>query len=100
MVPCVQHAGHPCASFHTYWYTVVWSEACLPCLQRADQALGDFFQSIVNTMAGLFQVATGQKQAQVSIAPPSFFNNGAANVSTSVAGVAGAVSLSRSTRLT
>ncbi|CAL5222910.1 g5341 [Coccomyxa viridis] len=58
--------------------------------ERADQALGDFFQSIVNTMAGLFQVATGQKQAQVSIAPPSFFNNGAANVSTSVAGVAGA----------
>ena len=65
-----------------------------------DQALGDFFQSILNTMAGLFQVATGQKQAQVSIAPPSFFTNGAANVSTSVAGVAGAVSLIPSTRLT
>ncbi len=72
--------------------TVARSDACVSCLQRADQALGDFFQSIVNTMAGLFQVATGQKQAQVSIAPPSFFNNGAANVSTSVAGVAGAVS--------
>ena len=61
------------------------------CLQRADQALADFFTSIANTMAGLFQVITGQKEAQVSIAPPSFFNNGAANVSTSVAGISGAV---------
>ena len=62
------------------------------CLQRADQALADFFTSIGNQIAGLFQVITGQKQAQVSIAPPSFFNNGAANVSTTLAGVTGNVS--------
>jgi len=62
------------------------------CLQRADQALADFFTSIVNAVAGIAQVLTGQTKPQVSIAPPSFFNNGAANVSTSLAGVAGTVS--------
>lgn len=64
----------------------------MSCLQRADQALADFFTSIVNAVAGIAQVLTGQTKPQVSIAPPSFFNNGAANVSTSLAGVAGTVS--------
>lgn len=57
--------------------------------ESADAAIADFFTSIGNIIAGQFQVLTGQKEPQVSIAPPSFFNNGAANISTSLAGVAG-----------
>ena len=65
---------------------------CSPALQSADAAIADFFTSIGNIIAGQFQVLTGQKEPQVSIAPPSFFNNGAANISTSLAGVSGTVS--------
>ena len=68
--------------------TLTWP-LCL--LQRADQAIADFFVSIENAIFGLADVITGKKQAQVSIAPPSFFNNGAANISTSLAGISGQV---------
>ena len=92
---CSYHGMSACDTAEPAPCAALQSHARVSCLQRADQALADFFTSIGNSIAGLAQVITGQKQAQVSIAPPAFFANGAANVSTSLAGIAGTVSNSQ-----
>jgi hypothetical protein len=66
-------------------------------LQRADQAVADLFTSIANNLAGLVEVVTGQQKPQVSISPFTLFNNGAANVSTNLAGAQAAVRAPKST---
>ena len=61
-------------------------------LQRADQAIADLFTSIANQLAGLGEAITGKVKPQVSINPTVLFNNGAANISTNLAGASAAVS--------
>ncbi|EIE19984.1 hypothetical protein COCSUDRAFT_67657 [Coccomyxa subellipsoidea C-169] len=58
--------------------------------ERADQAIADLFVSIANQLAGLGEVLTGKQKPQVSINPTVLFNNGAANISTNLAGAAAA----------
>ncbi|CAL8466305.1 g5841 [Coccomyxa elongata] len=58
--------------------------------ERADQAIADLFTSIANQLAGIGEVITGKAQPQVSISPFSLLNEGAANISTNLAGAAAA----------